>query len=264
MKGNEIMHGKVKDVIRIFNSLLFCALLSLSCANTANARFLTPDTWDPILAGVDFNRYAYGANDPINQSDPNGHIIGKAASDAAKALAESMARKAIKDAIEKARRQAIEKAWIQERRMVMRTGEGTRKWTKAQKEELVKHGKVKGYEGDHINSVNGNVGLSGNPDNIQFVTEHQHKKLHSEMGGTQVPKYGELKDRSKYGYKGDDVAELKNSPRTMSEAMKASREQQATEAAANMAKVLSGVAAIAEFADNFDPLNMLFNPNGAQ
>ncbi|WP_119392168.1 RHS repeat-associated core domain-containing protein [Taklimakanibacter lacteus] len=36
-------------------------------------RFLSPDTWDPILAGVDVNRYAYSLNDPINGSDPNGH-----------------------------------------------------------------------------------------------------------------------------------------------------------------------------------------------
>ena len=36
-------------------------------------RFLTPDTRDPILAGVDFNRYAYAANDPVNRSDANGH-----------------------------------------------------------------------------------------------------------------------------------------------------------------------------------------------
>jgi RHS repeat-associated protein len=40
------------------------------------ARFTTPDTWDPILAGVDFNRYAYAGNDPINMSDPNGHATG--------------------------------------------------------------------------------------------------------------------------------------------------------------------------------------------
>jgi RHS repeat-associated protein len=40
-------------------------------------RFLTPDTWDPILAGVDVNRYAYAKNDPVNYSDANGHhIIG--------------------------------------------------------------------------------------------------------------------------------------------------------------------------------------------
>jgi RHS repeat-associated protein len=38
-------------------------------------RFLSPDTWDPILAGVDTNRYAYAGNDPINFSDPNGHAI---------------------------------------------------------------------------------------------------------------------------------------------------------------------------------------------
>ncbi len=69
------MHGKFKDLIRFFNLLLFCAFLSLSCANTANARFLTPDTWDPILAGVDFNRYAYGGNDPVNNSDANGHYM---------------------------------------------------------------------------------------------------------------------------------------------------------------------------------------------
>ena len=37
------------------------------------ARFLSPDTWDPILAGVDFNRYAYAGNDPVNGSDSNGH-----------------------------------------------------------------------------------------------------------------------------------------------------------------------------------------------
>ena len=36
-------------------------------------RFLTPDTWDPMLAGVDINRYAYAGNDPVNLSDPNGH-----------------------------------------------------------------------------------------------------------------------------------------------------------------------------------------------
>lgn len=36
-------------------------------------RFLSPDTWDPFLQGVDTNRYAYSLNDPINGSDPSGH-----------------------------------------------------------------------------------------------------------------------------------------------------------------------------------------------
>ncbi len=36
-------------------------------------RFLSPDTWDPTLPGVDINRYAYAGNDPVNASDPSGH-----------------------------------------------------------------------------------------------------------------------------------------------------------------------------------------------
>lgn len=36
-------------------------------------RFLSPDTWDPTIPGVDINRYAYSLNDPINASDPGGH-----------------------------------------------------------------------------------------------------------------------------------------------------------------------------------------------
>ncbi|PZF75042.1 hypothetical protein DK847_20345, partial [Aestuariivirga litoralis] len=42
------------------------------------ARFLTPDTWDPDLAGVDTNRYAYAGDDPVNGSDGNGHILDTA------------------------------------------------------------------------------------------------------------------------------------------------------------------------------------------
>jgi hypothetical protein len=39
------------------------------------ARFLSPDTLDPTIPGVGTNRYAYAGNDPINRSDPNGHIF---------------------------------------------------------------------------------------------------------------------------------------------------------------------------------------------
>jgi RHS repeat-associated protein len=38
-------------------------------------RFITPDWWDVIEQGVDFNRYAYAGNDPVNMSDPNGHQV---------------------------------------------------------------------------------------------------------------------------------------------------------------------------------------------
>jgi hypothetical protein len=39
------------------------------------ARFFIPDWWHPMRRGVGTNRYAYAANDPINNSDRNGHHI---------------------------------------------------------------------------------------------------------------------------------------------------------------------------------------------
>lgn len=39
-------------------------------------RFISPDDWDPTLPDVGTNRYAYALNDPINNSDPNGHSVG--------------------------------------------------------------------------------------------------------------------------------------------------------------------------------------------
>ncbi|MDA4848350.1 RHS repeat-associated core domain-containing protein, partial [Hoeflea poritis] len=46
-------------------------------------RFISPDDWDPIIDGVGPNRYAYAANDPVNKSDPNGHVAFVAAAPAA-------------------------------------------------------------------------------------------------------------------------------------------------------------------------------------
>jgi RHS repeat-associated protein len=40
----------------------------------ALGRFLSPDWWDVRDPGVGTNRYTYSANDPINKSDPNGHV----------------------------------------------------------------------------------------------------------------------------------------------------------------------------------------------
>jgi RHS repeat-associated protein len=61
-------------------------------------RFLTPDTWDPVIAEVDVNRYAYAANDPVNFSDANGHSTSKddqtkTAEDAKKARDEELRKR---------------------------------------------------------------------------------------------------------------------------------------------------------------------------
>ncbi len=41
----------------------------------ALARFIQPDWWEVTMPGVGTNRYSYSANDPINKSDPNGHLF---------------------------------------------------------------------------------------------------------------------------------------------------------------------------------------------
>jgi RHS repeat-associated protein len=48
--------------------------LNFRYMNPVTGRFISPDDWDPIKVGVGTNRYAYSENDPINKSDPNGHI----------------------------------------------------------------------------------------------------------------------------------------------------------------------------------------------
>jgi hypothetical protein len=61
---------------RILSLLLICSMLSVSFGSAANARFISPDTMDPTIEGVGTNRYAYAGNDPVNNSDPNGHAFG--------------------------------------------------------------------------------------------------------------------------------------------------------------------------------------------
>jgi hypothetical protein len=88
---------------------------------------------------------------------------GIAANGEIKTLAESSTN------ITALRRSAVSSAWKEERELVLETGQGTRRWTKAEITELKTSGKVKGYHGHHINSVNGSPELAGDPNNIEFV-----------------------------------------------------------------------------------------------
>ena len=62
---------------RLLTVLLAASLLTVSFGSAVNARFISPDDWDPTKEGVGTNRYAYAENDPINKSDPNGHVAGQ-------------------------------------------------------------------------------------------------------------------------------------------------------------------------------------------
>ena len=76
-----------------------------------------------------------------------------------------------------ARNTAVRKAWKNEFDNVSSGGNGlTRQWSALEKYELLKNGKVSGYQGHHIKSVKGFPDLAGDPNNIQFLTRSEHLK----------------------------------------------------------------------------------------
>lgn len=59
---------------------------------------------------------------------------------------------------------------------------------------MLNEGKVKGYEGHHINNVRDRPDLAGNPDNIRFVKgRSEHLKEHD--GNWRNPTKGKLLKR---------------------------------------------------------------------
>ncbi|KEO71621.1 DUF6443 domain-containing protein [Anditalea andensis] len=93
------------------------------------------------------------------------------------------------------RRSGVRKAWNQEKALVESGAEGTRNWTKAELFELKETGKVKGYEGHHINSVKSNPEMAGNPDNVEFVKKgKEHLDKHD--GNYRNPSSGEVIKRN--------------------------------------------------------------------
>ena len=71
-----MMKSIQRALTRALTLLIISAMLTTQFSSAANARFISPDDMDPTLPGVGTNRYAYAGNDPINKSDPNGHIWG--------------------------------------------------------------------------------------------------------------------------------------------------------------------------------------------
>ncbi len=71
------------------------------------------------------------------------------------------------------RSSAVNEAWEQERRLVLQ-GKGTRDWTVSQQEELIRTGRVSGFDGSHMLDASSNPSVASNPDNIQFLTYEEH------------------------------------------------------------------------------------------
>jgi ElaB/YqjD/DUF883 family membrane-anchored ribosome-binding protein len=89
-----------------------------------------------------------------------------------------------KKAIASARRSAVRNAWKDEAEMV-KVGKSTRNWSEDEIHELVTKGRIAGYEGHHINSVDwalkhakDPMSYIRNPDNIRFLTRAEHQAAH--------------------------------------------------------------------------------------
>jgi len=76
------------------------------------------------------------------------------------------------------RRKAVSKAWARERLLVA-SGRGTRDWTPKQQKQLLKTGKVKGFQGHHMKSVDGHTSRAGDLNNIQFLDRSEHLSAHN-------------------------------------------------------------------------------------
>lgn len=70
------MGQRLKCATSFFVRFIFIVSLAIGpLVEPSFARFISPDPMDPTLQGVGTNRYAYSENDPINKSDPSGHLV---------------------------------------------------------------------------------------------------------------------------------------------------------------------------------------------
>lgn len=97
--------------------------------------------------------------------------------------------------IEYLRQKAVKQAWKDEKALIEATGQGSRRWTEPEIKELLETGKVKGYEGHHINNVKNHPNLAGDPNNVKFV-KGRREHLGEHRGNFQNETTGELIDRS--------------------------------------------------------------------
>jgi hypothetical protein len=103
-------------------------------------------------------------------------------------------------AVADAGRAAVAQAWRDEQARVKATGSGTTDWLPGEIVELLESGRVKGYQGHHVNSVKWSLDNVGdpmwyirNPNNVEFLNRADHLDAHG--GNWRNYSTGELLDR---------------------------------------------------------------------
>lgn len=80
--------------------------------------------------------------------------------------------------LNKERQKAVREAWSREKDLVSK-GRGTVDWTYEQQKELIETGRVQGFEGQHMKSVNEYPEYAGSLDNIQLLSHDDHLAAHN-------------------------------------------------------------------------------------
>ena len=116
------------------------------------------------------------------------------------------------------RSKGVNKAWERERELVRR-GRGTREWDMKEQKQLLKTGRVKGYQGHHMKSVSKYPQYADDPKNIQFLSarkeNNEHLKAHkgdyrNESNGRYNVKSGKIRPMNEGNPRAMNSYELKN------------------------------------------------------
>lgn len=78
-----------------------------------------------------------------------------------------------------AHKRAVERAWELEKQLVAAGFQGRGDWTEEEKEELISHGDVDGYEGVDIHSIHRYPQLADDPGNVAFQRDTKRKRRKS-------------------------------------------------------------------------------------
>lgn len=90
------------------------------------------------------------------------------------------------------RQKAVREAWSREKSLCSQ-GRGTFDWTPVQQAELMRSGRVAGYEGQHMKAVSNYPEYAADPSNIQFLSHEDHLAAHNsgqEQSGYRSPTNG--------------------------------------------------------------------------
>lgn len=154
---------------------LLCAIVTVVAIHLvpldAAARFISVDPHKGMYPTV--SPYIYANNNPLLYVDPDGRGPVAASVRAARRTLE-------KKLMSAARRKAVRRAWAIEKERIARGLEPRLNISDAEAAELLKTGKIAGWEGHHINSVSANDLESAiDPNNIKFVKGRaEHLKEH--------------------------------------------------------------------------------------